>query len=390
MSSDGDLEEYAEEYRERLEKEGELVEPTEWDDDSNDEIVPLNLSDALEVHEEMQKSAGRCRATIKSHRSRLKKFAAWLKVHDVEKTTEIEPLHFHEYLKQRQKNVKAVTAKTHMDTIRVWMRNLNDYGAAEEHLADKVRSPSLKGDEGQRSDHLPVERGIPILQHLRKYKWATIEHVCFELWWAAGIRLGGVHSLDEKDFDEEAQCVELRHRPDEGTNLKNQYDGERDVGLTDTTVKAISDYINNPERPNVKDDHGRDPILVTENGRSSKSNLRNICYSITLPCMVSGECPHGNDPEDCLYERNKNHASKCESSKSPHALRSGALTRQLKNGINPHHISERANVGLETLEEHYNEMDEREKMEVRRKHFDEEFGQMSREEQEDKLFDRSD
>lgn len=403
-----DIEEYSEEYRDRLEDEGELVtSDPDRHDDGELKIVPLGLGEAAEVHTEMQRSNNRSRNTIKSHRSRLKKFIAWLNINGVDDTTDIRPHHFHDYLKQRQKNVKAVTAKTHMDSIRVWIRNLEDYGAIRPNLHDHVRSPSLAGEQGQRSDHLPILRGDPILQHVRKYEWGSLRHVVYELWWAAGIRLGGVHSLDVKDFDADDQCVELRHRPesgtsllddeeddeddeDDGTTLKNKEDGERDVGLTDRTVEAIEAYLENPERPDVTDDHGRHPLFTTEHGRASKSHLRNVCYHLTLPCITTGECPHDNDPNDCLYRSNKNESSKCESSKAPHALRSGALTRQLKRGIDPHYISERANVGLETLENHYNEMSEREKMQVRREHFDREYSGMNKQEQEDRLFDRSD
>lgn len=89
-----------------------------------------------------------------------------------------------------------MTVKTHMDTNRVWIRNVEIYRAAPESLSEFVHSPALTGSEGQRSDHLPVERGDRILENVRKYMWGSMEHVVYELWWAAAIRLGGVHSLD--------------------------------------------------------------------------------------------------------------------------------------------------------------------------------------------------
>jgi integrase len=259
----------------------------------------------------------------------------------VDDTLDITRCHFEDYRKQRSKNVKSVTVKTHMDTIRVFIRNLEDYQAVPDNLSEHVRSPDLQDGEGQRSDHLPVDRGDTILENVRKYLWGSLEHVVYELWWASGIRLGGVHSIDEDDVYLDERYIEVRHRPDEGTTLKNQSDGERDVSITPATADAIEDYPDNPERPDVTEENGRNPLLASPHnggGRYSKSHLRNICYHLTLPCVTEGgECPHDKEPQECDYRANKNKASQCPSSKAPHALRSGALTRQLKRGVNPLH-----------------------------------------------------
>lgn len=59
-------------------------------------------------------------------------------------------------------------------------------------------------------------------------------------------------------------------------------------------------------------------------------------------------------------------ARTCPSSTHPHALRRGSITAHLLDEIPKPIISDRADVGVDTLDKHYNKMTEEEKMEQRR------------------------
>ncbi|WP_202613924.1 hypothetical protein [Halostella pelagica] len=110
---------------------------------------------------------------------------------------------------------------------------------------------------------------------------------------------GGIRTLDLEDFDVDDQALCLRHRPDEGTPLKNGPTGERDVSLHPHVAAVGEDYIDGPNRFNVTDEYGRSPLITTRQGRPSLSTLQNWIYRITWPCKVGEPCPHDEDPETC-------------------------------------------------------------------------------------------
>jgi hypothetical protein len=43
------------------------------------------------------------------------------------------------------------------------------------------------------------------------------------------------------DYDSDRQYVEVRHRPDQGTPIKNKEDGERLVSLSDRVCDLLDD-----------------------------------------------------------------------------------------------------------------------------------------------------
>lgn len=234
----------------------------------DDEPLPMSMDEALDKHIKMCEAEDYADATLYAHKSRLGMFLDWLDVEtSVAETTDINRRHLQDYFIHRKTEVNKVTLKSDMDTIRVFMRHLEDYDAVYSGLQQYVTSPSLQGDEGQRSDHLSIERGEAIQANLRQYHWASVQHVLFELLWNTGMRIGAAHSPDEDDFLEEKKALKLRHRPDTGTTLKNGKRGQRTVAIADVVCEAISDYLVNPERPDDPvDGEGRKPLLASSHG----------------------------------------------------------------------------------------------------------------------------
>jgi integrase len=182
--------------------------------------------------------------------------------------------------------------------------------------------------------------------------------------WHTGIRIGAAHSLDVEDYDRKEQYLELHHRPETGTRLKNKTGGERYVSLSANVCDALDAYLQY-NREEGEDDEGRSPLFSSPSGRPAKSTLRDSIYRITRPCEYTGECPHDREIDSCeALERNK--ASTCPSSVSPHAIRRGAITQHLSKDVPEKIVSDRMNVGLDVLEKHYDQRGEREKADQRR------------------------
>jgi integrase len=352
------------------------------------DLIPLAWDSALEKHADIQRANNRRRATIESHQYRLSLFIEWLTPKAllepeedegprICKTTELKRHHIQDYKLKRSNEVAKTTLKTQMDTIRVFFRNLESYGALPDGMHQFAESPNLEDGEGQRSQHLPTERGNQIRDHLRKYAWASERHIFHEVIWSTGMRIGAAHGIDVDDIDFDENLIRLRHRPDQGTTLKNGKVGERTVTIHGTVVDAIEDFLERPDRPdNVEDEYGRTPLFCNEDGtgRRHKQYLRDLCYSVTRPCMTEDGCPYEDrDPNTCSAAQSKSKAYGCPASMAPHALRSGALTRMMENDIPPWAISRRVDCSEKVLEEHYVELDEDEKAEVLRDYFEDDY-----------------
>jgi integrase len=228
--------------------------------------------------------------------------------------------------------------------------------------------PVLKKQEERSDTILNGEDADKILSYLRRFKYASRPHVILEILWQTGIRLGSFRALDVDDFDSENEALVVEHRPETETPLKNGQEGERYIALKAETCRVIGDWVNH-NRHNVTDDYGREPLLTTKHGRMQKSSVRDIVYSVTRPCFYGDECPVGRDPEDC-EATDYGHYSKCPENVSPHDVRRGSITHHLTEDVPETVVSDRMNVGMDVLDQHYDKRDEQVKMEQRRTYLD--------------------
>jgi len=115
----------------------------------------------------------------------------------------------------------------------------------------------------------------------------------------------------------------------------------------------------------VTDEHGREPLLASQQGRITKSTIRKYVYKWSRSCAVGAECPHDRDPDECDAANDLDQASKCPSSVTPHPIRRGYITRLLKAGVTIEVVSDRCNVSPVVIDEHYDVRTEEEKMQQR-------------------------
>ena len=333
-------------------------------------LEPIEPEHALELYL-ADRENNVSQATIYSHRSRLGHFIRWCNGEaSINNLNDLSGRQLHEFRIWRriEGDLSKTTEKTQMDTLRVFVKWLESIDAVEQDLHTKVLSPTLTGDDNIRDEMLDVDRAEQILAYLEKYEYASRPHVALTLMWHTMMRVGEIHALDCSDYDPINQSVEVLHRPDSGTTLKNQTKGERFVALSDEVCELLDDWLEYT-RPAVTDDNGRDPLITTPEGRAHTTTLRGDCYRYTRPCMVTQECPHERDIDTC-EATSYDEASKCPSTVSPHAIRRGGITHALQEGWPMKAVGDRANVSEAVLSMHYDSRTEEEKMEQRREYLD--------------------
>ncbi len=329
------------------------------------ELEPIPPNTAVELYL-ADRETEVTKATIDSHRSRLDRFLEWCGEEGIDDMNDLTGRLLHEYRLWRREEggIAPVTEKTQMDTLRVFIKWAEAIDAVEPDLHVKVRSPVLRDGQNVRDVMLDSDSAEDVLGYLEKFEYASRQHVALTLMWHTMMRAGAIHSLDVDDYDPDAGFIAVKHRPEAGTNIKNAKKGERYIALSTEVCQLLDDWIAY-QRPDVEDEHGRRPLISSRNGRAHRSTLRCDCYRATRPCVSTGECPHGRNPESC-EAMTYTTAFDCPSSVSPHALRRGGITHHLNSEVPKDVVSDRANVTPDVLDEHYDRRNQREKMEQRR------------------------
>lgn len=325
-------------------------------------LEPLSPREAVRLyldHREPEVSE----KTLQNQRYRLSNFVDWAEETTLDNLNSLTGRHLHQYRTHRSQSIKKVTLVNELRTLQKFLEFAATIDAVEEGMRERVLIPDISKEEEARDDELDDERAKAILEYLERFRYASRDHVILALLWHAGIRLGTLRAIDVDDFDAAARCIDIRHRPETGTPLKNGLAAERSVAVSEHYCQVIEDFLEY-HRIEATDDHGREPLITSEQGRLSIGAVRATVYRLTQPCVVQ-ECPHDKDPKTCEY-RDYDRVSQCPSSVSPHAVRRGSITAHLRRGAPQRVVEDRANVSDEVLEQHYDERTDREKMEARR------------------------
>lgn len=315
--------------------------------------------------------------THSTHRYRLQSFVRWLVDEDrgdgeILNMNDVDLRTVHAYrVFKREENFpdeepcNAVTMQGQVSTLRVFFEFLTDINAVPANFHERIRLPKV--EERQEVDErvLDAETANAILDHLHTWEYATAQHVSFLLFWRTSSRLGGLRALDVNDFDPDDQALNFRHRPEQGTPLKNQQRGERDVSLKPHVADVVEDYLDSPYRHDVTDKYGRRPLITTAQGRPAPTTYRNWMYQWTQPCRRGEECPEGRDPNGCEATQHEM-LSKCPVSLSPHPIRAGSITAHRDAGTPREVVSDRGDVSEKILEKHYDRASKRQRIRRRR------------------------
>ena len=302
-------------------------------------------------------------STLRAHRIRLSHFVRWCSIEGIDDLNNITGRRLHEYRLWRKDdgNLNPVSVRTQLSTLRVFIGFCAQIDAVETGLRDKIDVPELNKGEAARSVHIDNEHAQRILFRLKKYDYASLRHVLILLLWKTACRSGSIRSIDINDVDTEGGYIELHHRPESETPLKNKVDGERYLAISDETSEVLEDWISD-RHPGTEDDYSRVPLLATDYGRISCSNIRKNVYWTTRPQFIGDECQCNVDDHEYA------HVHRCQDSVSPHGLRRGSITYHLRSDVPRPVVSERANVSADVLSKHYDETTLEEQMNMRRDH----------------------
>ncbi|WP_410765778.1 tyrosine-type recombinase/integrase [Haloferax sp. DFSO60] len=307
------------------------------------------------------------KSTLQNAKTRLGHFLDWCEVAGLDNLNDLTGRKLNDFVAWRQGEVAPITLQKQISSVRMALDFWANLDAVEPGLREKIHAPELPDGAEARDIHIKGVTAQAVLEYLDRYQYASRMHAIMALIWRTGMRRGTVCSLDVDDLHEDEHAIEINHRPKTGTALKNGNKGERWIYLGPRWTQVISEYISENRNP-ITDDYGRRPLITTRFGRITGDTVYKIVNRATQPCEYGMPCPHDRDPVTCEARGPNSLPNKCPSSKSPHAVRRGHITHYLSEDVEPEIISERSDVSLEILYQHYDARTAREKMEVRKQH----------------------
>lgn len=307
-------------------------------------------------------------STLQSYRQRLKHLIRYCDDQGIDNLNDLTGRDLYQFriFRRDEGDLAKPSLKSQLTAVRSFIKFAERIDACHDELHRDVVLPSMKPGEYVRDNVIAVEEAERIMEYLDTFHHASFRHALFATAWETHLRTGTLYSLDVSDVLTEEQALRVEHRPDTGTRLKNGRRANRVIALSSDLLTILLDYIDH-ERPSVEDEYGRTPLFASQQGRMSKSNLRQTCYGVTRPCYYSGECPVGRDIEDCRATKYE-YVTDCPDSESLHAVRRGGITHQLAEDVPIDVVSDRGNVSRRVLEEHYDARDEMTRMAQRRQH----------------------
>lgn len=288
--------------------------------------------------------------------------------------------------RQRDANIVLATLHAQLSNIRVFILWCERIEIVNKGLADEMELPELEPSDIVSRKRISADTATQIRDYHEDLDYVPQRYAMFSLIWGTMMRRGELRALDLEDYHRDKGYIEIKHRPEQGTPLKNGKSevegegGEREVNLPAWVCAALNKHIdgcgdpNKPKREESTDEFDRQPLFTTSNGRVSVSTVYRRLNQVTQPCWHGADCPEDRNPETCEWRNNNNKLNKCPASTSPHPVRRGAICHYLNKGVSKDIICERADLSRPVLNRHYDLRTQREARRQRRqelrKYFD--------------------
>jgi site-specific recombinase XerC len=303
--------------------------------------------------------------TLANYRTLADKWIAFCDDQGIETMADVSGQDLMKFKRRRSEEVAQTTVGQNLSCLRRLIGHCENIEAVEQGLLDRV--PDVRAPDGTRDEKVDAETAEAVLEYLRKFDYASRRHVIFECVWHFSARTITLRCIDVDHchVDGDAPHIELENRPDDDLRLKNGNKSEREVAISPEVADVIRDYIDR-NRFDVVDDNGRSPLLTTKQGRATKNTIRRDIRTATRPCEYGDSCPHNRDPTDCQARSNRHKAGDCPGVTTGHPLRRGSITHtHLDNDVPKRVVSDRCDVSVDILEEHYDRQTEEKKREIR-------------------------
>ena len=199
---------------------------------------------------------------------------------------------------RRDQGLETITLNKELGTVKNFLEYCSRIELVDGDVPEKVDIPKVPHQKNVSEKLLSVKRANMLFRFYdQSEKQYSTEHALLVIEWFNGSRLGGIRGLDIGSYtpsnksEYEEGYLEYRHRPEIGLPLKNDYDGERIVGLPEYADNVVGSYVDE-NRKESYDENGFRPLITTSTGRASVGTIRAWTYLATEPCLHT-DCPHG-------------------------------------------------------------------------------------------------
>jgi site-specific recombinase XerC len=308
--------------------------------------------------------------THANYRTVAKKWCEFCKENDIQSMAEVTGRTLMQFKQWRANQVQISTVGQNLSCLRRFIDHCEKIEAVSPGLLDKV--PDIRAADNTRDETVDRETAEDVRSYLRRFDYASRRHAIVELIWHVAFRTVTIRSIDVDHchLDTDVPYIKLENRPDEDTRLKNGNKSEREVSISTDVAKVLQDYIDQ-NRFDVTDDHERTPLFTTRQGRITKNTIRRDVQTTFRPCDYDDGCPYDKDPASCEARSNRHKVGECPGVTTGHPLRRGSITHNhLDNDVPKRVVSDRVDVGVQKLTEHYDRQTETRKREIRRDYLD--------------------
>lgn len=188
-----------------------------------------------------------------------------------------------------EQGINQLTLRHYMCTLRAFLKWPASIEEVPSELYDKVMVPQVGHTKRRSEDMLEAETAEEILEYLSRYQDASRNHPSIVLLLETGFRIGAAMSIDLEDLHLVDGHIDLVHRPDAGTTLKNGKSGERPVEIPGGFAEFIEASIYTRRKDKV-DDYGREPLITSKFGRLTRQSPRRPVYKTSAPYLRGELC----------------------------------------------------------------------------------------------------